>query len=374
MKCKSIIAILEQLAPVKYASDWDNVGLLAGREEKEVKKIMIALDASEQVVNQAIQSKADMLITHHPMIFSPMKKITSNHFIGKRLIRLIQQDISYYAMHTNFDMAVMAEAAAKKLELQNTRILSPEYEEELYKIVVFVPEGSQEKVRMAMTREGAGFIGNYSSCTFNLSGIGTYMPLPGTNPYIGSANGLTMTNETRIETIVDKARKKQVIDAMIKAHPYEEVAYDIYPLLNKHNVRGIGRFGYLNQDTSLNILAMQVKLAFGLPYVQVSGDLERVMAAIAIVPGSGKGYIKEAIKAGADVLITGDMNHHAALDAMEQGLAIIDATHFGTEHLMAEYVKEYLNQYLHKITWNLNEEDLDISIIIAKEQNPFVVI
>lgn len=374
MKCKSVISILEKLAPKKYAEDWDNVGLLLGKEEKEVKKIMVALDATENVINQAVKQEIDMLITHHPMLFSPIKSITSQDFLGKRIIKLLQNDISYYAMHTNFDVAAMADAVAEKLDLMNTRVFEPVYTEKLFKIAVFVPRDHAEKVRMAMVKEGAGFIGNYSGCTFQGEGIGTFIPLEGTNPYIGKLNETSYVNEIKIETIVDKPRMNAVIQAMIKVHPYEEPAYDIYTLYNSIDTVGIGKYGYLKQDISLQNLAMRVKMALNISNVQIVGDLEQKVASVVIVPGSGKSFLKRAIQMKADVYITGDIDHHTAIDAMEQGLCIIDAGHFGTEHIMVDYIKDYINNYLHNINWNLNGEDINVSIITAKESSPFITI
>ncbi len=370
MKCRTIIQLLEELAPPKYAEEWDNPGLLLGRAEKEVHNIMVALDASEDVVEQAVSNHADMLITHHPMIFKPLKKITSQDFIGKKIIKLIQNDVVCYAMHTNFDCAVMAVEAGKRLGLKNMRVLDPVYEEKYYKIAVFVPEDQAEKVRAAMTREGAGFIGNYSDCTFNTEGMGTFLPREGTNPYLGRQGELARVREMKIETIVDEQRKKTVIDAMLKAHPYEEPAYDIYPLVSNGQGAGIGCFGYLSQYVTAENLARRVKEAFHVPYVTYTGKPEDKLASIAICPGSGKSVIGKA--AGhADVLITGDMDHHSALDAKEQGLLLMDAGHFGTEHFMAEYVCNYLKKKIAEADFDMQHT---VNVFTAEEQPVFQIL
>lgn len=373
MKCQMIMKILEDLAPLKYAESWDNPGLLAGREEKEVHNIMVALDPSEDVIDQAVAQNVDMLITHHPMIFTPLKKISTQDFIGKKLVKLIQNDISYYAMHTNFDCAVMAEEAGKKLGLKNRRVLDPVYEEKLFKIAVFVPVDYADKVRVAMTREGAGFIGNYSDCTFNTEGFGTFFPREGTQPFIGTQGELTKVREIKIETIVDEPRKKAVIDAMLKVHPYEEPAYDIYSLASSMPGVGIGCFGYLNQYISAANLAARIKEAFHVPYVTYTGDAEDKIASVAICPGSGKSVIKQAVACRADVLITGDMDHHNALDAKEQGLLLMDAGHFGTEHFMAEYVKDYLKKKLMPADGELSL-DWGINVTTAEEHPIFKIL
>lgn len=263
MKCKEIINILEELAPVGYAEEWDNVGLLVGDREKEIKHIMVALDATESVVMQARTNHIDMLITHHPLIFSPMDKIINDNFIGKRIVQLIRGDISYYAMHTNFDIAVMATEAANRLKLSKVRVLQP------------------------------------------------------------------IDNDKTI---------------------------------------GIGRYGYLEQNLTLEQCARLVKERFELDFVRMIGDSTKIVSLVAVSPGSGKNYIKDAIKAGVDVLITGDIDHHAALDAKEQGLSIIDGGHFGTEHPMVEYMIHYLEKHFHMLGLN------SITIQAAKEESPFALV
>lgn len=367
MKCKDIIKVLEELAPVKLAEEWDNVGLLAGNKEKEVRRIMLALDATESVIKEAAIKQVDMLITHHPLIFSPMKKITYDDFNGRRLIHLIGNDIAYYAMHTNFDVAVMAEEAAKKLNISGMRVLEPTYYEKRYKIVVFVPADSAEKVREAMTKEGAGHVGAYSHCTFHTQGMGTYMPLEGTHPYIGVVNEMSFTPEYRIETIVTEEILNSVISAMLRVHPYEEVAYDVYELHQENAIQGIGKYGYLEENMTLMEVAELVKEKFELDTVKVSGDLNSRTASVAVSPGSGKSVVKAALKAKVDVLVTGDIDHHTAIDAREQGLSIIDGGHFGTEYLMVSYMKEYLRHYFDRQCNGISE----IEIMSAHERNPF---
>lgn len=370
MKIKDIIRILEEQSPLKYAEDWDNVGLLVGDREKTVKKIMISLDATDAVISQAVNEKVDMLITHHPLLFSPIKKITVDDFIGNRIIKLIQNNISYYAMHTNFDIMGMADAAASKLGFMNTHVLEVTYTEKLYKVVVYVPTSHADLVREAMTSKGGGHIGSYSDCTFNIEGIGTYTPLEGTSPYIGTINQQTKTQEVRIETIITKEKLNSMINHMIEVHPYEEVAYDIYELKNEGKSEGIGRYGYLPKEMSLKECANLVKDKFCTNYVRMIGDQEKIVKKVALSTGSGKSMIKYAIKEKVDVLITGDIDHHTALDALERDLCIIDAGHFGTERFMVEYVKDYLEGFL----LNTPDSKESIEIILSVEEDPFQII
>lgn len=257
MKCRDIIKKLETIAPVCYAEKWDNVGLIVGDEEQEVHKVLIALDPSMEVIEQAIEQQCDMLITHHPLIFSPMKKITNNDFIGRRILSMMNHSIAYYAMHTNMDIAIMADESAAMIGLKDT------------------------------------------------------VPLEQVDP-----------------------SNPQV---------------------------GIGRFGNLTKASSLFELAKEVKKQFHLDDIRVVGDLTKEIKTVAISTGSGEDFIENAIQMGADVLITGDIRHHKALDAIERNLSIIDAGHYGTERFMVEWLCANLD---------LN----NIIVMVAKEQSPFTIL
>lgn len=241
MECKKVIEILEKQSPKSYACDWDNVGLLVGREDKEIQKIYIALDATDEAIEEAIANGADMLLTHHPMIFKGMKRVTQEDFIGRRIIRLIQNDMVYYAMHTNFDVMGMADLAADYLGISDTRVLE-----------------------------------------------------------------ITSVSETGEE--------------------------------------GIGRYGSLKKEMTVRECCEEVKQAFSLENVKVFGDLERKVKTAAISPGSGKSVISNALQAGVDVLITGDINHHEGIDAVAQNMTVIDAGHYGVEHIFIPYMEQYLKR------------------------------
>ena len=241
MECKKVIEILEKQSPKSYACDWDNVGLLVGREDKEIQKIYIALDATDEAIEEAIANGADMLLTHHPMIFKGMKRVTQEDFIGRRIIRLIQNDMVYYAMHTNFDVMGMADLAADYLGISDTRVLE-----------------------------------------------------------------ITSVSETGEE--------------------------------------GIGRYGSLKKEMTVRECCEEVKQAFSLENVKVFGDLERKVKTAAISPGSGKSVISNALQAGVDVLITGDIDHHEGIDAVAQNMTVIDADHYGVEHIFIPYMEQYLKR------------------------------
>lgn len=373
MLCRDIIFGLEQLAPKRLAEDWDNVGLLVGREDQDVHKIMVALDASESVVDQCIAAKVDLLVTHHPLLFSSLKQVTYGNAQGRKLMKLISNQISCYAMHTNFDVAVMAREAAKKIDIINPKILYKTYEENSYKLVVYVPVDCVDAVRQAFIKEDAGHIGNYSGASFGAQGIGSFKPLAGAKPYIGEENKTSFVQEVRLETIVRPERLDATIQAMLRAHPYEEVAYDVYKLENQGSVAGIGCYGYLNRDMLFEELVEKVKKELKLSHVLASGNKNRKVATVAISPGSGKSVVKNALKVKADVLIAGDIDHHTALDALEEGLQIIDAGHFGTEHMFVDFLRGYIYDYLYRADHNYVGIPNEIEIIPAKEEAPFQI-
>lgn len=260
MKCSGIMNALEELSPVSYAEDWDNVGLIVGRKDKDVRKVYIAVDPTDEVIESALQVQADMLITHHPLIFRAIKKVNSDDFITRRVLRLARHDVSYYAMHTNFDIMGMADEAADRIGLKKRSVLSVTYEDDIAK-------------------------------------------------------------------------------------------------------EGFGRAGRLPAVMTLKECAEYVKKCFGIKHVKVYGDLGTELETAAICPGSGKNMIRDAVKAGADVYITGDIEHHEGLDCVAQGLMVIDAGHYGIEKIFIEYLKDYLKRNFP-----------DIAVYTHRDVEPFVII
>ncbi|WP_427339571.1 Nif3-like dinuclear metal center hexameric protein [Caloranaerobacter sp. DY30410] len=344
MIVKEILDIMEKIAPNKLIDKWDNCGFQIGDINKNVKTIMLTLDVTEEVVQEAINKNVDLIISHHPILFNPISKITLNDTKGKMLYDIIKHDISVYSAHTNLDVCKggVNDILADILQLRNTNILSKLYEEKLYKLVVFVPKTHVEKVRDAITESGGGWIGNYSHCTFNINGFGTFMPREGTNPFIGTEGKVEVVEEIRIETIVPESILDTVVENMIKAHPYEEVAYDIYLLNNKGFEYGYGRIGDLQDVTTLGSFAKYVKEKLNCKFIKVIGDVNKEVRKVAVCGGSGAEFIKIASKKGADVLVTGDIKYHEAQLAISLGLALIDANHYDTEKVILPYLKEYI--------------------------------
>lgn len=355
VKCRDIIAELEQLAPSYLAEDWDNIGLLVGNPDQDIHKVIVALDVDREVISEAVAVGADMIVSHHPLIFKGISHIRTDLPLGSMLAGLLKHEIAVYAAHTNLDSAPggVNDVLAQKFNLQGVIPLTTVYQEELHKLVVFVPVSHVEKVRTAMTEAGAGHIGNYSHCTFQTQGVGTFLPLAETTPFIGEQGKLEFVEEYRLETIVPASRRSKVIAAMVAAHPYEEIAYDEYTLINRGLRCGLGRVGSLIKPMPLLEFIEKVKVALSARSIKVAGPANAVITKVAVCGGSGAGLVKNAIKAGADVLITGDVKYHEAQQAVAEGLVVIDAGHFATEQPVVECVVDYLNQCTIKNSWNL---------------------
>lgn len=340
-----VFQIMEDWAPQELAYDWDNVGLQIGSFNTPVQKIMITLDVLESVVDEAIENEVDLIIAHHPLLFKPMKQVNIDSPQGRIIYKLLQHDISVYASHTNLDVATggVNDMLCDLLGIGARETLVETHTEQFYKIAVYVPITHAEAIRESLSNAGAGHIGNYSHCTFQSKGKGTFKPLDGTNPHIGAQNELEHVDEVKIETIAEEKKLSGVVHAMIKAHPYEEVAYDVYPLKNEGQFYGIGRVGNLDQQMHLQDLCEHVKTVFGVSHVRVTGDLTKKVKKVAILGGSGEKYIYKAKQMGADVYITGDMTFHTAQDAWQTGLPVIDPGHY-IEKVMKKATKQYLEQ------------------------------
>jgi len=284
VRCHELIRELENWAPKHLAEDWDNIGLLLGSPEQSIHKILVTLDVDRDAVRQAVSMGADMIVAHHPLIFKGISNIRTDLPLGNMLCDLIKNEIAVYAAHTNLDSAACGvnDILAQKFNLKEVQPLTSVYQEKLYKLVVFVPNSHIEQVRNAIAESGAGHIGNYSHCTFTSQGIGTFLPLPASNPFIGQQNKLERVDESRLETIVPEQLRSSVINAMLAAHPYEEVAYDEYLLLNKHNNYGLGRIGQLTKPMTLADFAKQVKEVLMANSLAVAGDAQKTMKKVAV--------------------------------------------------------------------------------------------
>lgn len=362
MRLRELIKVIEGKYPTNLAYDWDNVGLLVGDWDSEINKVLVSIEANEKLIEEAIENDIDLIVTHHPFIFSKIKRITSSELKGKLIHKLIKNDIAIYSMHTNFDIANegLNDYFMSLLGIEKSEILDVTYSEQLYKLAVYVPKDHADTVRLKMCEVGAGFIGNYSHCSFNIDGKGTFMPEEGTNPFIGAINSLETVEEIKVETVVPKKALNSVLNEMLKSHPYEEVAYDLYKIENKGEVFGLGRIAKLDKKMTLEELAQLVKEKLNMNYIRVVGDLNSYITKIAVVTGSGSSYVKDAKKSGAQVLITGDLKYHEAQDALDIRMNIIDCGHFESEYIFKDIMKEFLDE---KVDLKVVQSEVDLNPI-----------
>lgn len=364
-----IIQLFEQFSPKKYALEGDKIGLQVGTLNKKVQNIMITLDVLDEVIDEAIEKKIDLIIAHHPPIFRPIKNLTTDTTYGKMLEKCMKHDIAIYAAHTNLDVTLggVNDLLAEALKLTDTKVLVPTMNEQLVKLVVFVPKDHENEVRQAICNAGAGHIGQYSHCTFTTDGQGSFLPLEGTNPYVGEQGKIEYVDEVRIETVFQKGIENQVITAMKKAHPYEEVAYDLYHVEQPGKQLGLGRIGKLEREMTLSEFAEFVKTTFQVERVRVVGKMDSLIRKVAVLGGDGNKYIQQAKFKGADVYVTGDLYFHVAHDAMMLGLNVIDPGHH-VEKVMIKGVAD-------KMLALTSEKHYDVNIIQSEvNTNPFTFV
>lgn len=340
-----LIQLFESFSPKQYALEGDPIGLHVGTLNKPIHRVMIALDVLEEVIDEAIEKNVDLIIAHHPPIFRPLKKIATDQPAGRMIEKLIKHDIAVYAAHTNLDVAVggVNDLLAEALQLKQTEVLVPTYEEKLKKLAVFVPEEHANDLRKALGDVGAGAIGNYGHCSFSSTGIGRFLPGDETNPYIGKKGMLESVQEVKVETIYPEHLEKRVLSAMFKAHPYEEVAFDVYPLENKGETLGLGRIGILDESMTLKAFVDHVKKTLDVEGVRVVGNLNEMVKKVAVLGGDGNKYYSQAKWKGADVYVTGDFYYHTAHDAMNIGLKVVDPGHH-IEKIMKKGVADLLEK------------------------------
>jgi dinuclear metal center YbgI/SA1388 family protein len=365
---KDVVQIMEHLAPLELAEAWDNSGWQVGDPEAHVQKVLLALDVTREVVKEAEENGVQLIICHHPLLLKGLKSVRLDDPAGSLLFRLIRSGIGVYAAHTTLDNADggINDLLARELGITQTEVLQPVQYQQLLKLVVFVPVSHAVEVREALGRAGAGYIGNYSHCTYNLVGTGTFCPQQGINPFIGVTGRLEQVEEVRIETIIKKEETNQVLQAMLAVHPYEEVAYDLYPLLNKGAVRGLGRIGRLPQPVTLAELAGKVQQVLQGNCLRFGGNKDELVQRVAVCGGSGAELWSLAKQKGADVLVTGDVRYHVARDMLAAGLSFIDAGHFSTERLVLPVLRE-------KLAMALEQAGLSVDIAVTlHETEPWV--
>jgi dinuclear metal center YbgI/SA1388 family protein len=344
MKIKDIIQSIETLAPPALQESYDNAGLIIGDANCEFTKALICIDVTEKVIEEARKKDCNLIISHHPLIFGGISKITNNSYIGNCIIKAIQNNIAVYAAHTNLDNVIngVNSILCKKLGLINCRILKPR-KNILKKLVTFCPIAQADKVRKALFDAGAGHIGNYDSCSFNVDGSGSFRALGNAKPFVGNINKLHFEKEVKIETVYPAYIEKKLLNALFSAHPYEEVAYDIYQLDNEYRNAGEGMIGELKKDTDAEIFLQQIKTITATGVIRHSEIIKKKIRKVAICGGAGGFLIKDALSAGADIFLTADLKYNQFFEG-QSGLIIADIGHFESE----QFAKEILVDFLYK--------------------------
>ncbi|MBC1293100.1 Nif3-like dinuclear metal center hexameric protein [Listeria booriae] len=361
------IAILEGIAPRKYAMEGDPIGLQIGDLSHKVRKIMFTLDVLENVVDEAIVKGVDLIIAHHPLLFRPLKKIDMATPEGRIVKKLIKHDITVYAAHTNLDIANggVNDALSELLGLEDTDIIVPTYKESYSKMAVYTPDFAEESVRLALVNNGAGKVSDlYSECTFSMDGTGRFLPGEEANPTIGEPGKLEEVQEVRIEAIFPRSEMDRIMKAVKIAHPYEVPVIDVMPIENIKSEMGLGRIGNLPKAMEMHNFIAYVKEKLSMSNVRVIGDLTTPVRKVGIIGGDGNKFIHNVKRAGADVFITGDIYYHTGHDLLAIGLPTIDAGHY-IEKVMKASLR---NQFEAMARVNGYEVELLVS---EENTNPF---
>jgi dinuclear metal center YbgI/SA1388 family protein len=360
MKISQITNYLETIAPLSYQESYDNAGLIVGDSSAEITGILCSLDCTEDVVNEAISKNCNLIVAHHPIVFSGLKKITGRNYVEKTIIKAIKNDIAIYAIHTNLDHVLNGVNAkiCEKIGVKNPKILLPK-RNLLKKLTTFVPPSHTQILLDSLALTGAGNIGNYSHCSFTLTGEGTFMPNNAANPVIGEANKLERLTEARIEVVFPAHLENQILATLRKNHPYEEVAYYVHLLENENQEIGAGMIGELQNEMSINSFLAHLKTAMDLQvikYTKLNDD--KMIKKVAVCGGAGSFLLKNAIATKADVFITSDYKYHEFFDA-EHKIMIADIGHYESEKFTKELLVEFLvakfaNTTIIKSTVNTN--------------------
>jgi dinuclear metal center YbgI/SA1388 family protein len=344
MKINEIIKCLEDMAPLSLQESYDNAGLIVGNDEIECTGIIASLDVTEAVIEEAIGKNCNLIVAHHPIIFKGLKKLNGKNYVERTVMLAVKNDISIYAIHTNLDNLIegVNKKLAGKLNLQNCKALLPK-EGTLKKLVTFSPKKNAEEVRNALFQSGAGNISKYDECSFNLEGTGTFKPNEGSNPFLGNIGERHTENEVRIEVIFPSFLQRQIINSLKKAHPYEEVAYDIYSLDNYRDDIGSGLIGEVPESISEEDLLKLLKKEFGLSVIKHSPFLEKKITKVALCGGAGFFLLPNAIAAAAQVYITSDIKYHEFFDA-DSRILLADIGHYESEQFAIDLIAEFLQQ------------------------------
>jgi dinuclear metal center YbgI/SA1388 family protein len=355
MKVQQLMDILGEWAPLSHAEEFDNTGLLVGSPEADITGILITLDCTEAVIDEAIVQGANTIISFHPIIFKGITHLTGKNYVERVVMKAIRADIAIYSMHTALDNAPHGVSArmATALGLVRQKILIPK-DKQLLKLVTYVPENSLEQVRQALFRAGAGEVGQYRECSFEVEGTGGFRPLPGSQPAQGEVGQRYTDKEIQLNAVLDRSKEHHVVRALKTSHPYEEVAYEVHPLQNSRPDLGLGIRGELQEPLSEETLMHKLKEVFGTPGIRHSALLGKPVSQVAVLGGSGAFAIPAAIGSGSQVLVTADLKYHQFFQA-EGKILLIDIGHYESEQYTKNLIQEYLEEKIHNFAVTLSK-------------------
>ncbi len=355
MKLKELCSYLDSSVPLSFQESYDNSGLQIGLSEKEISSALLTLDITDQVLDEAINKDCDLIISHHPLIFSGLKRITGGSLTEKLVLKAIRHGIAVYSAHTNLDVFEkgVSRKMAEKLNLNNIKVLSP-LKNRLMKLVTYIPDSHFEKVTTAIFEAGAGVIGNYDNCGFNAPGTGSFRGNEETNPFIGQKGEIAYEKELRFETVLFSYLKEKVIKALLEAHPYEEVAYDLYNLENDNIKIGLGCTGEFNEALNENDFLKIVSDVFNAKGIRYSEPAGRKVKKIALCGGAGASLISQAVSSGAEAFLTADIKYHNFFDA-DNRILLVDIGHFESEIFAIEILYDLVIKKFPKFAVRFSE-------------------
>lgn len=357
MKVKDVTQYLESIAPRSYQESYDNSGLLTGEPDQSVTGVLFTLDCTEAIVDEALAKGANLIVAHHPIIFTGLKKLTGSNYVERTIIKAIRNSVAIYAIHTNLDNVHTGvnRKIAEKIGLKNVQILAPK-KDTLTKLAVFIPMEHTETVLQALYKAGAGQIGNYKNCSFRTEGIGTFMPTENADPFIGKTGEQEQVTENSVEVIFPSHLERQILNALRKSHPYEEVAYYLTRLANENQEVGAGMTGELEEALEPIEFLKRLKSRMNLTTIRHTRLLDKKVKKVAVCGGSGSFLLKQAIASEADFFVTADFKYHEFFDADGQ-ITIADIGHYESEIFTKELLGEIFKEKFPTFAVNFSETD-----------------
>lgn len=336
MKLKQVAGILEKNFPINLAESWDNVGILVGEEQKEISKIQISLDLTLEVIENAVKNEVDLIITHHPFIFSPLKKINNSSIEGKKILKLIQNNIAVYTLHTNLDSAKdgLNSYIAEKLGAANSKVISEQIDD-VFKMAVYIPISYFSEIIEIINKSKNLVLNGYKNVSYSST----------TEERLQFEDGINISESMKTEVLGSRNQLNALLNEIKKKHPYEEPAYEIIKTENKYPTgKGLGRYFSLEKSLKVKEYVNEIKTKLNIPNIKLVGDLESEIKKVAVVNGSGMSFLKKVLKIKADLFITGDIKYHEALDSKELGINLIDLGHYESEVFFSDLIIKTLRR------------------------------